>query len=225
MTSCLFNKARNLSNFPSRCNKNRTERKDTLRFAAMDIAAGDALGIHIKLVQYGVSENACIFLFCCVFVPENPACASIRWRPRLYGGPDPFIWRKIIDRQKRWYKHDADVRLVITPDFGPHPLAANPLPRLTWYDKLSDRRWLEDHGVDEMPRLLASFSEPHELLTLMPRLPSSWVLKPAGAADSFGVTVDRGGSDVTRGGVLLDVYSTWSGSSPRSTAWLLSSGL
>jgi hypothetical protein len=59
--------------------------------------------------------------------------------------------------------------------------------------------------VDEMPRLLASFSEPHELLTLVPRLPSSWVLKPAGAADSFGVTVVRGGSDVTRGGVLLDV--------------------
>ena len=25
------------------------------------------------------------------------------------GGPDPFIWRKIIDRQKRWYKHDEDV--------------------------------------------------------------------------------------------------------------------
>lgn len=112
----------------------------------------------------------------------------------------PFIWSKLIERQRRWYEHDdrlqlrrdAHSRFIGTP-FNPFPF--------TQLDKLAERDYLEKLGAP-LPRLLQVLAReklPEALTDLAPSLPPSFVIKPVGAGHSFGVTIVREGKDLTRG--------------------------
>lgn len=116
-----------------------------------------------------------------------------------------FIWQKLVERQRRWYAHDARMSLQRDECNRFVGTAANPFP-FTQLDKLAERAFLDRFGVPQ-PRLLHSIPITDlrsELPKLAPRLPSSFVVKPVGAGHSFGVTVVRDGVNVSRGGVPFD---------------------
>ena len=107
---------------------------------------------------------------------------------------DAFLWRAMLRRQRRWYACDARGHPVVDQSRRFKPSAPNPLPALSPQDKLRQRAFLARLPFDvPQPRLLATFTRPAELLGLLDGLPSSWVLKPVGAAYSRGVFVVREG--------------------------------
>ena len=113
--------------------------------------------------------------------------------------PDPaqsFLWRKMLERQRRWFQLGADGQPLRDEDSRFIASPANPLPMLNPFDKLWERRHMEALGVP-CPKLIAVLTSPAELLALAPRLPPSWVLKPVGAAYSDGVFIVRDNCDVT----------------------------
>ncbi|WP_171136700.1 AMP-binding protein [Ruegeria sp. HKCCC1038] len=118
----------------------------------------------------------------------------------------PFIYEKLIERQRRWYVHDDKLRLVRDQDNRFVGTAANPFP-FTQLDKLKERTYLESLGVP-LPNLLHVLPKAdlaQSLPSIAPELPCRFVLKPVGAGHSFGVTVVRDGLDLTRNGSPFDV--------------------
>ena len=112
---------------------------------------------------------------------------------------DAFIWRMVVERQRRWYRHAAD---GVTPLRDAKnrfvPTAANPLPQLSPQDKLMERSYLTTLGVRQT-KLLGTCEDAAQLRTLLasPTLPASFAIKPVGAAASVGVTLVREGVVVT----------------------------
>ena len=92
-----------------------------------------------------------------------------------------FLWRKMLERQRRWFEHGADGQPLRDEHARFLPSAANPLPQLNPFDKLLEREYCEAMGVPQ-PKLVAVIRTPNELLSL--ELPPSWVLKPARSARS-----------------------------------------
>lgn len=111
---------------------------------------------------------------------------------------EAFIWRKMLERQKRWWQHGEDGKPLRDESFRFVPSSSNPLPNLNPFDKLQERQFLQSLcGIVPQPELVACIRRPDELLALAITLPKSWVLKPVGAAYSDGVYVVRDGLDVT----------------------------
>ena len=75
-------------------------------------------------------------------------------------GPECFIWRKMLERQRRWWVHDeggggAAGSLPLRDEHSRFvPSERNPLPMLNPFDKLWERSHMEAMGVAQ-PRLLA----------------------------------------------------------------------
>lgn len=112
---------------------------------------------------------------------------------------DAFLWRKLIERQRRWFEHDDSGQPVRDECNRFVPSRFNPLPRLNPLDKLAERSFFEELGIP-LPKLLATIELPNDLIGLWDTLPQSgWVIKPVGAAYSNGVTVVRSGVDVFSG--------------------------
>ena len=110
---------------------------------------------------------------------------------------DGFLWRQIVERQRRWYEVDSTsgkLRRDRQQRFVPS--AANPLPQLSPQDKIMQRVFLDQLEVPQ-PRLLATIQAPEEILQLT--LPPSWILKPIGAAYSEGLICCRDGIETTFG--------------------------
>ncbi|MEO0418977.1 MAG: AMP-binding protein [Pseudomonadota bacterium] len=117
----------------------------------------------------------------------------------------PFIYERLIERQRRWYAHDERLQLKRDADNRFIGSAENPFP-FTQLDKLKERAYLEQLGVP-LPKLLHVLSKDalqKALPRLAPSLPKSFVIKPVGAGHSFGVTVVRDGLDLTRNGAPFD---------------------
>ena len=110
-----------------------------------------------------------------------------------------FIWRKMLVRQRRWWQHGLDGKPLRDEHARFIPSSENPLPALNPFDKSWERTFLESIGAPQ-PRLLAKLTRVDELLAIASTLPSSWVLKPVGAAYSDGVCVVHKGMDVTPSG-------------------------
>ena len=121
-------------------------------------------------------------------IEENPASSS-----RL---SDAFVWRKMVERQRRWFLQGAGFEPARDEynRFLPSPF--NPLPQLNPQDKLQERRYIANLATAlnfpvKQPRLIATIGSPDELSTH--ELPSSWALKPVGASYSKGVVLVRDG--------------------------------
>ena len=92
-----------------------------------------------------------------------------------------FIYRKMIERQRRWYEHDKGD--MLRDERGRFvPTAVCPFPEWSPQDKLMERAWLESLPTNvPQARLITSFQHPSELLELVHTLPSTgFVIKPAG---------------------------------------------
>ncbi|MAI78534.1 MAG: hypothetical protein CL917_06325 [Deltaproteobacteria bacterium] len=114
---------------------------------------------------------------------------------------EPFIYNRLIERQQRWYQHDAQYELRRDPENRFIGTPANPLP-FTQLDKLKERRFLEEREAP-LPRLLHVLPKEgieQSLVDLAPALPPHFALKPVGAGHSFGVTLVRNGLDISRDG-------------------------
>ena len=99
-----------------------------------------------------------------------------------------FLWRKLIERQRRWFLHDKSGQPIRDDRNRFVASKVNPLPRLNPHDKLAERSFFEELGVP-VPKLLATIESPSELIELADTLPADgWVIKPVGAAYSTGVT-------------------------------------
>ena len=138
---------------------------------------------------------------------------------------DAFLWRKMVERQQRWFARESAAggggsrgggggsggggggsglggglggggQPLYDDQHRFVPTAANPLPQLSPQDKLMQRAYLDARGVPQ-PRLLATIRHPEELARL--ELPSSWALKPVGAAYSEGLVLVRDGRDALTG--------------------------
>ena len=119
-----------------------------------------------------------------------------------------FIWQRLVERQKRWYNHDAQMALRRDTLNRFVSTAANPFP-FTQLDKLAERGFLDTFNVPQpaLLHVLPIDTLADELPRLAPTLPTAFVIKPVGAGHSFGVTVVRNGVNVTRGGVPFDALS------------------
>ena len=92
-----------------------------------------------------------------------------------------FIYRQMIERQRRWYKHDKGN--MLRDEQGRFvPTALCPFPEWSPQDKLLERAWLERIPINvPRARLIGTFQHPSELLELVHMLPSAgFVIKPAG---------------------------------------------
>lgn len=122
---------------------------------------------------------------------------------------EPFIWFKLLERQRRWYVHDAQLQLVRDSQNRFVPTPANPFS-FSQLDKLAERSFLDKLNVPQ-PRLITRIPI-DQLRHKLPQFATanqaaSFVMKPVGAGHSFGVTIVRQGIDVTRGGVPFDVHA------------------
>ena len=120
-------------------------------------------------------------------------------------GAGSFIYDKLIARQKRWYVHDEHHQLRRDDCNRFVGTTANPFP-FTQLDKLKERQYLETLAVP-LPKLLHVLPKnglQDALIKLAPSLPDSFAFKPVGAGHSFGVTLVRGGLDITRNAVAFD---------------------
>jgi hypothetical protein len=109
---------------------------------------------------------------------------------------DAFFWKKMLERQRRWFVHGADGKPIRDECNRFVPSVENPLPELNPFDKRWERDFMTKLGMPQ-PGLIAAITEPDELLKLAPTLPQSWVLKPVGAAYSDGVYIVHKGTDCT----------------------------
>jgi acyl-CoA synthetase (AMP-forming)/AMP-acid ligase II/acyl carrier protein/dienelactone hydrolase len=118
---------------------------------------------------------------------------------------EPFIYERLVARQKRWYQHDKQFQLCRDAKNRFIGTAANPFP-FTQLDKLKERRFLEERDVP-LPKLLHVLPKERfaqSLIELAPDLPKSFVIKPVGAGHSFGVTLVKNGLDLSRNGIQFD---------------------
>ena len=116
-----------------------------------------------------------------------------------------FIYDRLIERQKRWYRHDDHHALVRDANNRFVGTVANPFP-FTQLDKLKERAFLTSFNIPQ-PSVLHVLSKddlPEKLIEIAPSLPSSFALKPVGAGHSFGVTLVKDSRNLMRGGSPFD---------------------
>ena len=65
---------------------------------------------------------------------------------------DTFFWRKMLERQRRWFEHDLSGKPVRDECSRFVPSADNPLPELNPFDKQWERAFMERLGAPQ-PRL------------------------------------------------------------------------
>ena len=160
-----------------------------------------------KVAQYNLLECVDKTVAKAAFASQQRSIVAATMSPG--DNRDAFIYTRLIERQQRWFRHDA-TREVCRDEYNRFiPSSGNPLT-FGQLDKLAERRFLEEHGVP-MPRLLGVLTKENlseQLRQLVPTLAGDFVIKPVGAGHSFGVTVVRGGIDCTRGGIAFDADTT-----------------
>ena len=115
--------------------------------------------------------------------PTIHSLGSTLWK----SSREVFLWRKLVERQRRWYQHEAGAMLM-DADSRFLPSEANPFPGWSPQDKMMEREFVKGLSISvPMTAVIAVITDPSELLELS--LPRSWVVKPIGASGFEGVSV------------------------------------